>query len=913
MSEINHDSYNKILLVEDNPGDARLVELYLEESDLFQFNIIHCSNLKDGMEALSAGEFAAVLLDIHLPDSRGFKTLETLLASYPEENVIVLTGLSDKSLGLRAVQTGAQDYLVKGEFDPELLSKTLKYSIERNRIIKRLEEAQRITHIGHWELDLQSKVFDASDEVYRIFGISESIVNYDLAMSFIHPDDVGFVKQILQKLHTQKEVSQDLRIIRRDDSNRYISVLARPVQIIEGKVMRISGVVQDITERKLADEEILKGKARYESIFNQSKDAIFVRRKSGELVDFNTATVDLFGYTEDELRKMDTKQLYLDKSEREKFDEKMEKEGSVKDFRIDFVQKNGDVRNCLVTASMTISEEFTGYHGIVRDITDRMQAEQLRKDKEIAEHSARLKEKFLANVSHEMRTPMNGIMGMSNLLLKEKLYPKQLEYVNFIQDSSEYLLGIINDILDIAKSEYDEIEFESAEFNLKHIINTLHKSIRIDIQSKKKNLKFDVHIADDVKTNFIGDHLRLNQILLNLTSNAVKFTEQGTISLTVNKLEETEEETKLRFEVKDSGIGMTEDQLDVIFEPFTRVASNKEKLYEGTGLGLSIVKRFVELQGGRIYVSSELGKGSVFGFELSLKNTTNQSTIEPVKVEEDFFIPDDQKVNILVVEDNTINQTVARNTIIKQWPHVSVEVADNGQIAINKFNENDYDLILMDIQMPIMDGEEATKHIRNHFPEPKRSIPIIAMTAHVHIKTDQKFIEFDMDDCVLKPFQPAELFSVITKYVKSKEFQSTKQNETLMGIDQQNYQFIDLSYLELMSDGDLDMKGVLLEMLLSDPAKEVERMKSFTKEKNWEEVKLVSHKMKTSFPYIGYKKLIDTNVLIDSKLFEWQSGDISDEDISDTIPNLVHQVDHYLQEAVQELKVEFSQLKSGAV
>lgn len=911
MFEMNQETFNKILLVEDNPGDARLVELYLEESDLFQFNIVHCLTLKDAIDTLAEGGFAAVLLDISLPDSTGFPTLEKLLTSYPEENVIVLTGFSDKTYGLKAIKTGAQDYLVKGDFDSEMLSKTLKYSFERNRIIKRLEEVQRITHIGHWELDLRTVKLEASDEAYRIFGAPADVAfNYELILSYLHPDDVKVPQELFKILHEKKEVSKDLRIIRRDDSQRYINVLARRV-MQDGKIVSVSGVVQDITERKQAEEEIVKGKERYENIFNRSKDAIFITKVTGEFLDFNPATGVLFGYTDDELKSINPDKLYKDITQRRAFEKEMLEKNSVRDFNVDFIQKNGAIRNCLVTSNVVVTAESTEYHGIIRDITDRMQAEQLRKDKEIAERSAKLKEQFLANVSHEMRTPMNAIIGMSHLLQKEDLSEDHRNYVNLIKQSSEHLLGIINDILDIAKSQFDEIEFEEVEFNLMDIIKKLDNMWKV--QANQKQLGFEVKVGQNIPKIIVGDHLRLNQILINLTSNAVKFTEKGNISLTLYKTNETDEDVTLRFEVSDTGIGMTEDQLEIIFEPFTRVAKSKDKLYEGTGLGLSIIKRFVELQGGKIDVKSVVGKGSVFGFELTFKKSATVPVVAATKVLEDMVIPEGQHVKILIVEDNTINQIVARKTITKQWPSVHVEVAGDGKIAITKFNENDYDIILMDIQMPVMNGEEATKYIRTQFDEPKRSTPIIAMTAHVHVKEDQKFMEYGMDDCVLKPFKPEELFEIVLKHLPKKNQPSNTSNNIMSNeFKNKSYQFIDLEYLETMSDHDDHMKSVLLEMLLKDPIKDIKRMKEDVAKKDWDAVSDLSHKLKTTFPYVGYTALIDTNKAINDNLKKWKDGNITTNEIETLLPDMADRVEMFFRQALVELQAEFKDMTQGA-
>lgn len=753
------EAFNNILLIEDNPGDARLVELLLMESDLGNCKIDNKTTLTDGLEALATGHYAAILLDLTLPDSRGFETLEKLLEKYPDNNVIVLTGLSDKSLGINAVKAGAQDFLIKGAFDADLLSKSLRYSIERNSVLKRLEQTQRIAQIGNWTYSFDEKEFTASDEIYRIFGFTprKTVFTFE---DIQNPDcPFHLFVNLYNEIMNNGKLEHDIQINRNDGGRRYI--------FIEGAVSRgmtgnkvVNGIVQDITNRKKAEQEILKSQERYQEIFTQSKDAIYICSFEGRFIDFNDSTAELFGYEREELESMDVHHLYRPTDRRDLFLEELKTHKAVKDFEFSVQRKNGDTRFCVITATVGDSKEF--YNAVIRDITEQKQADELRKARDVAERSAKMKEQFIASISHEMRTPMNAVLGMSNLVIKTDLNEEQYNYISSIKQSSEILLGIINDILEISTLENGKIIFEDKPFELRELLENMVKVMQYKI--KEKHLDFKLDISDDVSNVLIGDKLRLNQILYNLVGNAVKFTDAGFVKVRVRNIGETENRISLRMEVEDSGIGIPEDKVDQVFGTFTRIRT-KDRLFEGTGLGLSIAKNLVLQQDGKIGATSVLGQGSTFFFELTFEKGDLSQMAKTAKVEEKIEVDQERPIKLLLVEDHKMNQLVARKTLERQWEDIQVTIADNGKIATEILAKETFDIILMDIQMPIMDGYETTTYIRNEMPEAVAKIPILAMTAHAHISKDQKFREYGMDDFVLKPFEPEQLFQKIVKYV----------------------------------------------------------------------------------------------------------------------------------------------------
>ncbi|TRX69230.1 response regulator [Flammeovirga kamogawensis] len=385
-----------------------------------------------------------------------------------------------------------------------------------------------------------------------------------------------------------------------------------------------------------------------------------------------------------------------------------------------------------------------------------LQNESLIHAKEVAESSAKAKQDFLANMSHEIRTPINGVMGMAELLNDTLLNDEQYHLLKVLRGSADHLLVVINDILDISKIESGKLEFEKKEIQVYDTLSSIIETHKVE--TDKKGLNTILDIAKDVPKYVIGDPVRLKQILINLYSNAVKFTFNGSIIIAVVKVENNQNKLTLRFSVKDSGIGIEKEKLGSIFDSFTQASNETTRKFGGTGLGLSISKQLVELQGGKLHLESTPNLGSTFYFEITFdefieKNLTppqitkakKTSTIKPTSITK----------SILLVEDNEVNQMLVLR-LLKKWGYKS-DVADNGLIALKKLKEHKYDLILMDVHMPEMDGYTATKKIRTEFEEPLKSIPIIAMTASALKGEFERCKEAGMNDYISKPFKKDNL------------------------------------------------------------------------------------------------------------------------------------------------------------
>jgi two-component system, sensor histidine kinase len=440
------------------------------------------------------------------------------------------------------------------------------------------------------------------------------------------------------------------------------------------------------------------------------------------------------------------------------------REGKSSVYEVKIKKKNGEFAWVLVSGTPVFNEDnvIVGSIGIHVDITERKNMEQdLIDSKQVAEQNAAIKEEFLARMSHEMRTPLNGIVGLNYLLRDTNLDSAQLDYLDSIRKSSDHLLNIINDILDFSKLEAGKLEVDSIPFNVESIIDQAKSALLYNAESK--GIYFKTKVDAKLSNSYLGDPFRLYQVILNLCTNAVKFTEKGGLLIEIKVTKEFKSGHSIRIDFIDTGIGIAENKIDDLFKSFSQTDIGTARKYGGTGLGLSIAKQLAEaMKGSLVLVKSKMDKGSTFRLALNLP--LHQEELKPSLPTEEVVFEFEEGLKILLVDDNEMNRMMAR--AILERKKFEVDEVENGKEAITQLEKKKYDLILMDIMMPEMDGYEATKMIRN---ELKLKVPIIALTANAIKGDDQKCLEAGMQGYLSKPYSPNQLYEAIIKNISDTE------------------------------------------------------------------------------------------------------------------------------------------------
>ncbi len=484
------------------------------------------------------------------------------------------------------------------------------------------------------------------------------------------------------------------------------------------------------------------------------------------------------------------------------------------------------------------------------------QKEELEKANIEIKQSSVLKEMFLANTSHEIRTPLNVINGFTNLLLNTPIDEKQKAYLENIKNSSNNLNILINDILDFSKIEAGKLSLEEIDFNFRDVIHSIISSN--SIKANEKKLKFTYHIDDNIPPILNGDPLRLHQILLNLLQNAIKFTEEGgSVSLLIDKHQETNSDITIIFKIADTGIGIPTEKLSSIFNSFTQIRQSSARLYGGTGLGLSIVKRLVDLHAGEIKVQSRENVGSEFIVKLRYKKSDKQNieNLEPT-----YRIRKNEQLSalhILLVEDNEINTALACDTILLYNNNIKIDVAVNGLEAIKKASEILYDIIIMDIQMPEMDGYEATQHIREKLPEPYSKVPILGMSAHAMQEEREKCFVCGMNDYLTKPFVPEKLFEKIELLTHIGAQPALSEYTYNASEKATSLKIIDLTLLNSTYRNDHQKIARILKLYLKNIPANLKELEISSQKKDKQSLRVTAHSLKTSFNYIGLNSARD--------------------------------------------------------
>jgi signal transduction histidine kinase/DNA-binding response OmpR family regulator len=503
----------------------------------------------------------------------------------------------------------------------------------------------------------------------------------------------------------------------------------------------------------------------------------------------------------------------------------------------------------------------------LRNLQTRQQIELAQKEKEVAERTADLKQQFMANMSHEIRTPMNAIVGMTRLLLGKDPRPDQMRYLDAIRLSADNLLVIINDILDLSKIEAGKIVIENTDFSLREIVQSMRDMLLLKAEEKAIDLR--VVVDPQIPKRIMGDPTRVNQVLINLAGNAVKFTEHGYVEVRASLHKKEKNKLWIHFDVTDTGIGIGAEYVDKIFESFTQAGSDTTRKFGGTGLGLTISKQLVTLMHGDITVKSELGKGTTFTVAIPFEESQVQDVQAPSSVIDEKTMNCLNKVKLLLVEDNEFNRMVAEDTLKDVIPGVIIDIAVNGQEAVNRVQQEHYDVVLMDIQMPVMDGVAATKMIRETLQPPARDVKIIAMTANVLQEDVKQYFEAGMNAYVSKPFHTDELLLKMASVLEHKNnngAQAPAANKSMVAeppLPVIPEKVTDMAFLKQFTGGNSEKMNKYMGMFLENGPKLLTSAEQALQKKDYPSLKIAAHSLKPQLSYMGVKEEVSHIFLIE--------------------------------------------------
>jgi len=782
------------LIVDDNATNAQLISLLLKKIE----GVLPLT-FTDPVAALSWCEINTpdlILLDYMMPELNGLEFIERFRALPKNEfiPIIMVSAALEREIRLKALQLTANDFLNKPldsvEFSARvknmlaLRKSQLRLAAASDEKLSNREKQYRAvieaTKDGFLVFDMQGKILEANASYSRLSGYSQAaLLSMNIAELNANMTPTEAAEKI-QKIVTQGHARYET-VHKTCDGKIWPAEVS--VSFIPGTEERCFSFIHDISRRKQDEEQLRKLSQAVE----QSPNSCIISDTRGIVEYVNAAFTHITGYAAHEVVGRKVGFLKSGETPAETYIELWKKLGNGEVWQGEFInkRKNGERFNDLSIISPIRQEdgEITHYVSIQKDITEKKLIEEevdlYRRDlenlvlqrtseyleaKSQAEAASRAKTDFLANMSHEIRTPMNAIIGFNALCLRTDVNEKQKDYLTKIGSAAQSLLHIINDILDLSKIESGLFTLESIPLNISQTLNDI--SNLVSALATDKGLTIELDIAPEIPAEgILGDALRLQQVLLNLCSNAIKFTQHGTIYMRCQVESRARETLVVRFSVQDSGIGISPQQIPMLFHAFTQADASTTRRFGGSGLGLSICKGLVEKMGGRIWVESEPGQGSNFIFTVQFalgehqpQEADNQLTFAQLEQQMRRL----RGAKVLVVEDNAFNQQVARDLLVEYG--LQVDVAENGLVAIEKIERQNYDVVLMDIQMPVMDGYTATRLIRQN-PH-CQTLPIIALTASVLRSEKDICLQAGMNDRLAKPIVPEHLFSALLSWVK---------------------------------------------------------------------------------------------------------------------------------------------------
>ncbi|MCP4345238.1 MAG: response regulator [Desulfobacterales bacterium] len=733
-------------------------------------------------------------------------------------------------------------------------------------------------------LDLVRQATDINPSVAAI--AMTGYASKDVAVSAVREG----VVDILEKPLAPDKVFQSISRVWK------ISRFAMENQRLVAELRRVNSELRDeIEERRIAEKKMAVSKNHLDNIIRNMNEILLVTTREGIIETANQAALNSLEYKEDELLNLPVSTICTEKNFllSDSMAECLFKEGSIRNVETCFESKTGRIIPVLFSGSAMRDDEghVKGIIYVATDITERFQAIGLEHAKAVAEAANQAKSEFLANMSHEIRTPLNAIIGMTEWGLETDLNEEQKKVFTTIYTEAVSLLNIINDVLDFSKIEAGKFDLEEIPFDLEYLARQL--AVAISFKAEKKGLRSTVFLSPEVPRHLIGDPGRLKQILVNLVGNAVKFTHEGEVVISGELAQDTGDFLKIRFIVKDTGIGIPSEKLEKIFESFTQANGSTSREYGGTGLGTTISKKIVKLMGGDIGVESEEGKGSTFWFTAVFRRNPEQAEEATREDEYEYTWYSAsrelrEKYRLLVVEDYPTNQKVVLRHLHNAG--YQADLAVNGTEAVTAFKTEHYDLVLMDIQMPDMDGYEATKAIRDYEVERElkeqgksglKNVPIIALTAHANIEYRKKCLEAGMNDYITKPVKKEALLSVVEKWICA----ASEPDQLFECAEEPDEKEAPMNFKKILDDfeGDYEFLFELLEGFLDNTEKQVERLRQAIFLGNADMVRREAHTIKGGAANLTAKDLFEAARDLEKK---GESGNLQDSmDILEKLEN----------------------------
>jgi PAS domain S-box-containing protein len=632
---------------------------------------------------------------------------------------------------------------------------------------------------------------------------------------------------------------------------RYALTHKYPIYDEDGLLVGTGSISRDISERKRAEEELRENESRFRSIFEHSPLGLIRFGEDGTILDCNDKFVEMMGSSREKLIGFNSARQ---SSPEMKKAVRIALGGEPSVYESEYTSVTGGKTIFLRVSFNPVvpGQNPTGVIAVLEDVTERKRAEEdLVRAKEKAEAASVAKSEFLANMSHEIRTPMNGVLGMTELLLDTTLDEEQRRFAETVRSSAESLLEILNDILDFSKVEAGKLELKAMDFSLSSLLEGF--GAVMSAGAERKGLSFSLSLSPDVPLFLRGDPGRLRQILTNLTGNALKFTREGEVRVAVSLENQSNHYALLRFSVRDTGIGIPADKVGTLFQKFMQVDASSTRVHGGTGLGLAISKQLAEMMGGAVGVESEEGKGAEFWFTVCVEKQPEGARRDEAHRAEG--VPcrrfEGVDVRLLVVEDNAVNRSVALGLLKKLG--LSADTAEDGEKALAALEKQTYDLVLMDCQMPVMDGYEATRRIRAT-EGAKGKIPVVAMTAHAMSGDREKCLAAGMDDYVAKPISRSALVKALERWLPDRKNEvAAEEAACSLSVESNDGPLVvwDETFLLRLLEGDREMVDEVIAEYMEDAPNKLAALASALASGKVEEIRMCAHSIKGSAGSVG--------------------------------------------------------------